>query len=342
MQPLYIQSISQISAQKPFSESWMEQPIQYGYGYHRSIDPDFKDFFSPNEARRMGRLLKRAIITSREVIKDTQVLPDAIITGTGLGCIDNTEILLKALSNEGETISKPACFMQSTHNTISSLVGIDLKCHGYNTTYSHKGISFECALLDATMQLSKNDIHSVLVGAHDEMTPDYFTILQRIGYLGGDMKGFSSETSVSMLLEKEKNQQTICRIDGIEICYCPTMKELTSSLERLLKNAKCPLPSIDGIMIGVNGNSHNDNTYSKYIPDLFGEVPLLRYKHLFGESYTAPALGFYTAAICLKHHHIPSHLFIEDCNGKQGIKHILLYNQFEDKNHTLILLSCSN
>ena len=45
----------------------------------------------------------------------------------------------------GENCLKPSLFMQSTHNTIGSLIGIVLKCHGYNNTYSHEGISFESA-----------------------------------------------------------------------------------------------------------------------------------------------------------------------------------------------------
>jgi 3-oxoacyl-[acyl-carrier-protein] synthase II len=339
--PIYVQSVKQISTQSPLSETWTQQPIRHEYGYQRSIDPDFKAYFTPNETRRMGKLLKRAIITSREAVKAARLkLPDAVITGTGLGSIENMGIFLKALDGEGDSALKPACFMQSTHNTTGSLIGIDLKCHGYNTTYSHKGISFESALLDAVMQLSYEEVNHVLVGAHDEVTPDYFTILQRVGYLGGSMKGFSGETSMSMILGKERTSSTLCRMNGIEMAYKPRMKQLTIMLERLLKSANCPLSLLDGVMIGVNGSEANDDIYERYVPELFGEVPLLRYKHLFGESYTAPALGFYVAAICLSQQCIPSHLFINGREEKRGVNHILLYNQFEGKNHSFILLSC--
>ena len=119
----------------------MQNPIAYEESFIRSIDPSFKDYVSPIEARRMGKILKRAIATSKEAISASGLSSvDAIITGTGYGCIENTEIFLDALSKEGEQMLSPTYFMQSTHNTISSLVAIQTKNYNYNATYAHKGI----------------------------------------------------------------------------------------------------------------------------------------------------------------------------------------------------------
>ena len=102
----------------------------YDESFARSIDPSFKDYISPIEARRMGKILKRAVATSKEALKAADLeRVDAIITGTGYGCIENTEFFLDALSTEGEQLLKPTYFMQSTHNTISSLVAIQTKNH---------------------------------------------------------------------------------------------------------------------------------------------------------------------------------------------------------------------
>ena len=62
--------------------------------------------------------------------------------------------------------------MQSTHNTIASLIAIRLGAHGYNATYSHRGRSFESALQDAATQIALGDIDNALVGWFDEMTPN--------------------------------------------------------------------------------------------------------------------------------------------------------------------------
>ena len=76
---------------------------------------------------------------------------------------------------------RPIHFMQSTHNTISSVIGVYLNCHGYNTTYSHRGSSLESALLDAWMQIRTGEIETALVGWFDEEEPLYAESLRSFG-----------------------------------------------------------------------------------------------------------------------------------------------------------------
>ncbi|MDR1557961.1 MAG: beta-ketoacyl synthase chain length factor [Tannerellaceae bacterium] len=341
MNDIYILAARQISAQSPLCEAWMDTPVSYDEAYVRSIDPDYKPYFAPNAARRLGKILKRALLTSRQVMEACRIPhPDAIITATGLGCIENTGFFLDALTREGEELLKPTHFMQSTHNTISSLIAIDAHCHGYNSTYSHKGISFECALLDAFMQLKNGSIQTALVGAHDEMTPDYFKLLKRIGYLGHATNGFSGETALALMLGSVPNGQALCRLQGIEMQYGTDRAALQQTFGRFLQQLAVGPDDIDAVMIGVNGQASNDRCYAELCPVLFPGRKLIRYKHLFGESYTAPGSGLYAAAVCLNRQRIPAHLRMHPSHTEQcGLRHILLYNQFENKNHSFILLS---
>ena len=184
---VFVLSAKQISLQQPLNEEWMQEPIKYDVPFTRSLDPSFKEYVSPIEARRMGKILKRALATSKEALKEAGLdTVDAIITGTGYGCIENTEFFLDALSNDGEQMLKPTYFMQSTHNTISSLVAIQTKNHGYNVTYAHKGISFDSALQDAWWQFQLGKINTALVGGHDEMTETFYHILKKGGVMGKD------------------------------------------------------------------------------------------------------------------------------------------------------------
>ncbi|MDR0872802.1 MAG: beta-ketoacyl synthase chain length factor [Prevotellaceae bacterium] len=336
---IYINTIKQISVQQPLSDEWFDAPVQYADNYVRAIDPDYKQYFTPNEARRLGKILKRALLVSREAMKDSGVAnPDAIITGTGLGCIENTEIFLDKLVREGEELLNPTHFMQSTHNTISSLVAIDAKCHNYNTTYAHKGISFECALQDAFLQMSlpptpstRGGVKTALVGAHDEMTPAYFTLLQKGEYLGRENQVFAGETAVAMMLSTEKTENAYCKIEAVEKVYggLRVKPAMTDNQP-------------DYIMVGTNGVAENDNVYFENCAKLFSNVPLLQYKNVFGESYTAPALGVYAAALCLKKGKIPDFLILDTRHKTQDtrpLRNILCYNHFENKNHTFVLLS---
>ena len=135
-------------------------------------EPDWRSVFSVMEARRMGRLLKRAVWTSSEALRQAGIdVPDAVVIGTDFGCIDNSEHFLKAVKGMDDAPLKPTHFMQSTHNTIASLIAIRLGCHGYNATYSHRGRSYESALEDAWMQIALGDIDTALVGWFDELTP---------------------------------------------------------------------------------------------------------------------------------------------------------------------------
>ncbi len=135
-------------------------------------DPDFREMFSPLEARRMSRLLKRAVWTSRKALEAALIqLPDAIVTATDFGSMSQSEAYLSALKQGEEATPKPTNFMQSTHNTIGSLIAIQLGCHGYNATYSHQGQSFRSALCDAWMQLSLGEANTALVGWFDESFP---------------------------------------------------------------------------------------------------------------------------------------------------------------------------
>ena len=105
---IYIRSAAQISVQKPLCEGWMTDPAPCSGPYLRSQDPDFKQFLNPLQARRMGLILKRAIAVSLTALKDAGIeCPDAIFTGTGLGCMENTENFLSAMCRDGEEMLPP-------------------------------------------------------------------------------------------------------------------------------------------------------------------------------------------------------------------------------------------
>ncbi len=326
---IYVLSAKQISVQQPLCEDWMTQPIEYQQPFNRSIDPSFKDYISPIEARRMGKILKRAIATSKEALKASGLeTVDAIITGTGYGCIENTEFFLEALSKDGEQMLSPTYFMQSTHNTISSIVAIQMKNHGYNVTYAHKGTSFDSALQDAMLQLRLGKIKSALVGGHDEMTETFYHILKKGGMMGHDDE-MCGESAVSVVVGT-KNDDYVCKILDFKILHKPSMEKLKAVTAEL---------KADFVLTGISGDHKSDEAYLSEAKELFGDAKLLKYKHLFGESFTSSGIGFYVAAQCLKAGKIPAHLFVNqnDVTDKKPSK-ILIFNHSDETNYSLTLL----
>lgn len=335
---VYVLAAKQVSIQQPLNEAWMDEPVTYDEPYVRSIDPSFKEYVSPIEARRMGKILKRALATSKEAINASGLeTVDAIITGTGYGCLENTEVFLDALSREGEQLLKPTYFMQSTHNTISSLVAIQTKNHNYNVTYAHKGISFDSALQDAWYQLRLGKINSALVGGHDELTPLFYRILKKGGLMGLG-KEIGGEAAASVVLGR-KSENALCKLSGFRMLYLPSMDELSAAVATMLQSAGKSLVDVDFILTGINGYEKNDEAYFSETKTLFGNTALLKYKHLFGESFTASGIGLYVAAQCLKAGRVPNSLFVNpsDICDKQP-KSILLYNHSDGRNFSFTLL----
>ena len=124
-----ILSAKQISIQNPLSEEWMESPLAYTEGYVPAIDPEFRQFISAGDARRMGKLLKRALATSLSALQEGGIEnPDAIITGTGFGSVENTELFLDAMVREGdEVIQGSILYVVAGNNTLGYQIKQDDK-----------------------------------------------------------------------------------------------------------------------------------------------------------------------------------------------------------------------
>lgn len=360
---IYVKAVAQISVQEPLCDEWMESPVLHTEPYVRASDPNFKEFVTPAESRRLGKILKRAVATSLTVVKRSGIAcPDAIITGTGMGCIENTEHFLSALCNDGEQFLKPTHFMQSTHNTISSFIGIYLKCNGYNTTYSHRGISFESALLDAVMQIEAGTVRNALVGSHDEMTPTYYEFMKKSGYVDGKDE-ICSEAAVSVMLEADESDcgvhGAVARVCGVELMYKPSPKYLKERLESMLNSAGMDHNDLDCIVTGICGDKAKDEIYYSDLSAVFAGgslkkgLPLLRYKNIFGEGFSSSGLGFYAAASCISRGFVPKEMNTGLCvadngivkqtesscnNAIEGVKRVLLVNIAEGKDYSLVLM----
>ena len=304
--PLYVCAANQISMQMPLSEEWLDQPIEHSEPFCRATDPDFREFVSPVEGRRMGRMLKRILATSLRTLRQCGVEhPDAIVTGTGLGSVESTEAFLLDLCQNGEQLLKPTHFMQSTHNTIGSLVAIQTKSHGYNATYSHKLISFESALADAVLQLQAGAVGNALVLGQDATTDNYFRLLEMAGYVGNGMKGTCSEASMATLIATQPaDGHVLCRLMGVQLLHRPSTEDWRKALDSL------PLTAQTVVLTGENGNPDNDALYTEWLNVWLPGVQTVRYKQWFGECFSASALGFYAAAHLIHAGHYESLLLL--------------------------------
>jgi 3-oxoacyl-(acyl-carrier-protein) synthase len=330
---IYINGIGSISIQ---NENSMALPDFSETKHLHCQDPDFSTYIPPMVARRMSKIIKRAIASSKMALTDANLeMPDAIISGTGLGCIEDTEKFLTAMIQNNETLLQPTHFIQSTHNTISSQIAMQLKCYGYNNTYSHLGISFESALLDAFLQIKTGACENVLVGGYDEMTPNYFLMLSKLGFWE---YCFAGEGCTSLVVSNQKTPNSYCKIDAVHLFNnSKNPSGIKEEIAHLLKMADLNMEDIDYVMTGKNGDPENDAVYHDIYSHLM-PLPQLSYKLLSGEYFTASAFGIALSAMLLKTQKIPEHIS-KNNDSKPLVRRILFHQHFHNRAHALILLS---
>lgn len=318
--------------------------------YLKCIDPDYKLFIPPAMARRAGRIIKMGTVAAKMALQDAGVeMPGAIITGTGMGCLEDTENFLTEIIRNEEKMLAPTAFIQSTHNTVASQIAILLNCNNYNMTFVHRGFSFESALLDSILQLQSGEAENILTGGLDEMIPGLFRISQRLGifreYCNGHLgltskpenASVAGEGTAFFLLGSEQTPSSYCRIKGLEMLYKPTEQELSSKMYDFLDKHTVKPGGISLLISGMNGDGRFLKNY-EVVHSAFSHDKIAFYKHLCGEYHTSTAFALWLSAMSLKNGSMPS---FATFTGKPAgdLKNILIYNNYLGINHTFILLS---
>jgi hypothetical protein len=164
---LYLSAASTVSHQPTFRNPGFSAALGPVEQSSVLISPDYKAYIEAGLLRRMSKILRMSVACAKDCVEQAGIgQPDAIVVGTGLGCLQDTEKFLNtSLTVEG--LLPPTSFIQSTHNTMAGQISLSLGNHGYNMTHTQNTLSFEHALLDASMLLREGDRH-VLVGAADE------------------------------------------------------------------------------------------------------------------------------------------------------------------------------
>ena len=169
MQKLYIHQAVSISAQG-FWEGFALPDLSNDLKNFKAFDPDYKTVIPAMSLRRMSKITKMALMCGLTISKNTEVVWDGIIVGTGLGNLADTEKFLTLISASDSGLNSPTAFTQSSHNSLSGQIALQLMNHGYNMTHVQRGFSFENALLDARLQSSCGQ-RNILLGSADEHIP---------------------------------------------------------------------------------------------------------------------------------------------------------------------------
>ncbi|SFB06355.1 beta-ketoacyl synthase chain length factor [Algoriphagus aquimarinus] len=180
MQKLYIHQAISISTQG-FWEGFDLPELREDLEEFKAVDPDYKTVIPVMSLRRMSKITKMALMCSLTISKNTELVWDGIIVGTGLGNLADTEKFLTLISATDAGLNSPTAFTQSSHNTLSGQIALQLKNHGYNMTHVQRGFSFENALQDAILQANCG-MKNILLGSADEHIPLLDTLGREMKY----------------------------------------------------------------------------------------------------------------------------------------------------------------
>ncbi|MEC3906101.1 beta-ketoacyl synthase chain length factor [Tamlana sp. 2201CG12-4] len=340
MKPCYINSVASISVQDTFdSNSLLETIISHKSKTAHAIHPKYKEFISPIASRRMATGVKMGIAASKVALQESQLdAPDAIITGTGMGCIEDSEKFLNAIIDNDEQYLTPTSFIQSTHNTVGAQIALTLKCKSYNVTYVHGSVSFESALVDAQLMLHENIANNILVGGVDELGKQFIQdIVMAEALEPKPITTAFGEGAHFFTLSSSKQKNSYCTLKAIEITNKATPQILKGKLHKFLKRNGLSASDIDAVLLGNNGDGY-DNYYHNLQDSIFNATQQIHYKHVSGEFFTASAFGFWAATHIVKQQKIPKALLLNKTE-KSNYKNVLLYNQFKGQQHSFILLT---
>ena len=346
---IYINGISSVS---PQSEDIFngEPPKLYEENILPALSQDYKSIIKPMMLRRMSKAVKMGLFCAKKALLEAGVdMPDAIIVGTGQGCLQDTGKFMSSMLESEEGLLSPTSFIQSTHNTVGGQIALDLKCKAYNMTFTQNAVSFESALIDTLLQMEDENVNNLLVGGVDEISNE-FTDFQK---LDGQIKEenisnlnlFKSQTSGTIVSESaaffslgtERSAFSYAEFKDVQIFNSIEISALRSKVEKFLKKNSTTVSEIDAIILGRNGDARFDHYYDELQHQIFSDTCQIGNKHLVGDNNSVSSYAFWLGSKILKEKKIPQIFKLNalNCSNPQNI---LIYNQYLGRNHGLILL----
>lgn len=350
IKPLYIHGSGCITIQPTFEKDFFFEDIRHYSGSSvPAADPNYKSLIPPIQLRRMGKSMKMALYTAYTALEQADITTvDAIITGTGLGCLKDSERFVENIRDNQEQFLNPTPFIQSTHNMAAGALALSLGCRGYNMTYVNDACSFESALLDSMLYTGEHPDHTILLGGVEELGTHTLKLWDLTGCLKNVQHVIPTSLHTNELSAGKIATEgaTFFVVSGKAttphlgiITDMATPSETTDMAAIipawLLRRGLSP-GDIDVVITGRNGDAGSDPLYDS-VGAVFPQTPQLAYKHVLGTYDTVNAAAVHIALLLLRRQHIPDILRINYV-PQRTIKKILICNRPHTGSHSLILI----
>lgn len=342
---LYIRDISGVSPQGEFSEGNETLKLSVENKL-KAVDPSFEGI-PPNALRRMGKAVRMSVGAALPLFKKTKEL-NGIIIGTANGGMEDCIRFMNQIVDYDEGMLTPANFVQSTPNGLAAQLGLMQRNKGYNITHSHRGLSFENALIDAQMLLEADPEHSYLLGAADEISTYNYNVdflegwYKKESLLNTELHNSDTEGSLAgegavMLIVSGLKTNACAKVSAVKTLHTEDKEVVKEELKRFL-DAHLKNGTADLLITGENGDSRFLPYYEAAETLVSPETGVLRFKHLCGEFPTASSQGLALACYILRSGKIPASTVKKKVAGG-SVKNILIFNNYKGAQHSFMLVS---
>lgn len=308
MKKVFIKSAISITCQDTFlNENLAAQPMS-AMDERALQEPNYRDFIAPAMIRRASKMMKMSLASSQACMEQAKADElGAIIVGSGLGCMMDTEKFLKtSITAEAGSLLPPGAFIQSGHNSVSGQIALLLKNQKYNMTHVQKGLSFEYALMDALLRIKEGD-QAVLLGGVDEKI-DLLDHLAEAVNAPVELKSQLAEGCSFFVLGDESSE-----VEVVDVRRVPTAM-IEASVASVLEMHAMKLENSLGNFVGLNE-----------VPTADLSFPHSIYTEWIGRYFSSSSFGFHLAYDKLK-------------NEGQSGDFTLLINLSDASNSALTLL----
>lgn len=351
--PVYIKASALVSAQNTFALNTLDKVECNSKDLcFKIITPNYKEYIQAGLLRRMSRLIKFSLASAFQCLSkhhDTKI--DAVITATGLGCLDDTGVFMQQMHKNKEKLLAPTAFIRSTHNAVGGQIALLKKLHVQNLSYTQKSFSFESALFDAMLLLDENESENILIGGFDENTEFTINIRKQMNCLNDspiDKKAFITATNKGIhigegagffLLSNKKDASVTSKIIDLHI-----QRKLKHSLEIyieefLIKN-NSNIRDIDLVLLGVDG-SNNTKLQAYLVHSLFKNTNVAAFKNVSGCFDTDTCIALWLANLAISTGNITEDVMLHKKIGNDNVSsysNILIVNGVDSSAYSFILI----
>lgn len=321
----YISGTLAISAQDTFdNKDLLADLLPIELAQYKAKHPIYKDYIPARLMRRMSTIVRMGTACANGLICRSS-LPDAIVIGTSLGCLCDTEKFLHQMILENEALLSPTAFIQSTHNTVSGQIAMLNACNSHNLTFSQGRQSFDQALLEGMMLLDEPNYQEVLVGSVDELTELSNVLISAVQNETMPKISLGEGASFFNLTSREQASNWAKIVAHDLSSQKGDAVAITDAVGAFLSTNGVELEQIDLVLFGSNAS----------IKTLFPKAATIAYSDLIGQYDTDAAFALFLAATIINEQRLPVYLSNEN---KRAVHYALVVNEANEQLFSLTLL----